>query len=290
MAPLKKILIVDDERGIRKCLERSIRKKLVSEHINFDIRLAENGEQCIELAKQDRPDIILMDIRMPVMDGLQACSILRSNPAFNPTVIFILTAEMAAEVKGLSSGADDYITKPFDMSALLLRVEHGLHVCEERSESLRDPETGLWHRNYFEQSQLAGELCRAKRHDRDLSLLITEFDFPIGLINEKGNIKAVINELGQFFEGRTSDTYARWGARSFAALLPETGEVGALNFAERLRNDIAKFDSRLHTTIGISVFDPTNQIEAIAAFAETSLAVARDAEAISINGHIAATY
>lgn len=96
----KRILIVDDEPGIRKMLKRNLRRAYSSDETALQIRQAENGEECIELAKKERPDIILLDIRMPVMDGIQTCSILRSDPRFDPTVIIILTAEATAEVQG----------------------------------------------------------------------------------------------------------------------------------------------------------------------------------------------
>ena len=81
-----KILVVDDDPGVREALERNIRRHFRNKGSKALIRKAENGEEAVKMAKEDSPDIMLMDMRMPVMDGIQACSILRSNPLFDPTV------------------------------------------------------------------------------------------------------------------------------------------------------------------------------------------------------------
>ncbi|MCJ8339159.1 MAG: response regulator [Pseudomonadales bacterium] len=284
MTVLRKLLIVDDERGIRKSLERNIRRNLSKDDIELDVRHAADGEECISLAKEERPDLILLDIRMPIMDGIQACGILRSNPNFDPTVIIILTAEATAEVKGLSSGADDYITKPFDMKALLLRIRQAFITSEKRDVRLKDPMTGLWTRGYLDNCHIEGEIGRAKRHHRSLSLVLFEFDPCYALKDDHASVSKIVRDLSGLITTRSSDVIARWNERTFATLLPETDEAGARIVANNFLQMISAYDSRLIPSVGISVLDPENHVEAMAAFAETSLAIARDRGEIAVNG------
>ena len=280
----KKFLLVDDDPAVREALERNIRRDFRNKGSKALIRKAENGEEAVRLAKEDRPDIILLDMRMPVMDGIQACSILRSNPLFDPTFIILLTGDATGEVKGLSTGADDYITKPFDSEALLLRIAKGLEVAAKRSVVIQDGETGLWTRDYFSNCRIEGELGRAKRHGRPLSFILIRFSHQVGATEQETDLDISMGELAKSLPARHSDICVRWDDRTFAVLLPETDLDGALVVAEGLRNRFMTSDDRLVIHIGISHFDLANQVEALQAFAETSLAVAQDTGGIVVNG------
>jgi len=96
----------------------------------YNVVLAENGKQAIEKALQNSPDVILLDVMMPVMDGFEACKILRSNPVTTPIPILIVTALSDREdrLEGIGIGASDFITKPIDIEEVLLRVRNSIYT------------------------------------------------------------------------------------------------------------------------------------------------------------------
>lgn len=114
----KKILIADDEADILEILQFN----LVSE--GYQVYTAKNGLEAFEVAKKFLPDLIILDIMMPGKNGIEVCNMLRALPAFKNTLIIFLTAmsDDATEVKGLESGADDYLTKPIRPKVLLSKV------------------------------------------------------------------------------------------------------------------------------------------------------------------------
>jgi two-component system alkaline phosphatase synthesis response regulator PhoP len=113
-----KILVVDDEKDIQEFIEYNLKKE------GYEVFLANNGIEAIEEAKRIKPDLILMDVMMPQMDGIQACQQIKSNPSLNKIFIVFLTAraEEYSELAGFDAGADDYIAKPIKPKLLLTRL------------------------------------------------------------------------------------------------------------------------------------------------------------------------
>ena len=117
---MKKIIIVDDDLTIRELVSATLESE------NYNIFQAENGEQAIEIAKTEKPDLIIMDIAMPGdIDGFEATRILKSDPETKGSVIIILSGKSKdiERKKGFEVGADDYFTKPFSPLALIKKVE-----------------------------------------------------------------------------------------------------------------------------------------------------------------------
>lgn len=116
--PVKKILIADDEPDILEILEFNLHQE------GYEVFTAKNGTEAIEQAKKYQPDLIILDIMMPGKNGIEVCNILRLQPAFNDTLIIFLTAlsDEGTEVKGLETGADDYLTKPISPRILTSKV------------------------------------------------------------------------------------------------------------------------------------------------------------------------
>jgi DNA-binding response OmpR family regulator len=112
------ILIVDDDVDVAETIERSLLRA------GYDVRVAHRGAQALDLARQERPDLVVLDIMMPGMDGVEVCRHLRANPDSRGTPILFLTAkgEIGDKIAGFEAGADDYLTKPFDLRELELRV------------------------------------------------------------------------------------------------------------------------------------------------------------------------
>lgn len=115
----QKILVVDDEESIRELLRYNLQKT------GFEVKTASDGEQALEVAKKFLPDVVLLDIMMPKMDGVETCRRLRDNPELQKTFIIFLTAraEEYSEVAAFEVGADDYITKPIKPRALISRIQ-----------------------------------------------------------------------------------------------------------------------------------------------------------------------
>ncbi|UKJ09363.1 response regulator transcription factor [Solitalea lacus] len=116
--PKQKILIVDDEPDILELIEYNLKKE------GYQVFLANNGQEAVTVAKKVQPDLIILDIMMPKMDGIEACRLMRSMPEFKNTFMVFLTArsEEYSEIAGFNVGADDYIAKPIKPRALISRI------------------------------------------------------------------------------------------------------------------------------------------------------------------------
>lgn len=114
----KKVLIVDDERDIRELLEYNLSTN------GFTVFQGKNGKEAVRLARLQHPDVIILDVMMPVMDGIEACEKIRSMPelAHIPIVFLTARAEEYAELAGFEAGADDYIVKPIKPRILVKRI------------------------------------------------------------------------------------------------------------------------------------------------------------------------
>lgn len=117
-AKAKKVLIADDEPDILEIISYNLAKE------GYDIYTAKNGDEAIDQAKLIKPDLIILDIMMPKKTGIQVCEILRSQTAFQQTLIIFLTAlnDETSHIKGFETGADDYVSKPVSPKVLVSRV------------------------------------------------------------------------------------------------------------------------------------------------------------------------
>ena len=118
MSIVKKILIADDEPDILEIIQFNLRTE------GYEVFTAKNGDEAIDEAKKNQPDLIILDIMMPGKNGIDVCNILRMQPAFKDTLIVFLTAlsDEGTEIRGLETGADDYLTKPISPKILVSKV------------------------------------------------------------------------------------------------------------------------------------------------------------------------
>jgi two-component system alkaline phosphatase synthesis response regulator PhoP len=116
---MNKILLIDDEPDILEFLSYNLKKE------NYLVFTAENGRSGIEIAKEEKPDLIILDVMMPGMDGMETCAEIRKQPKLKNTLIAFLTArsEDYSQIAGFDVGADDYISKPIKPKVLLSRVK-----------------------------------------------------------------------------------------------------------------------------------------------------------------------
>lgn len=111
-----KILVVDDERAVRESIERALTQE------GYQVKLAENGQLALEKIGSWEPDVVVLDILMPGIDGLDVCRRLRAEGNNVPVLMLTARVEVSDRIDGLDAGADDYLTKPFDLEELLARL------------------------------------------------------------------------------------------------------------------------------------------------------------------------
>ena len=116
---MKKILIVDDEKDILEFLGYNLRKE------GYDVSEAKTGDEALQLVKNNTPDLIILDVMMPGIDGIETCQKMREMPKLKDTLIIFLTArnEDFSQIAGLDAGADDYVSKPIKPKVLLSRIK-----------------------------------------------------------------------------------------------------------------------------------------------------------------------
>ena len=135
-----KVLLVDDEPDILELIQYNLEKE------GYDVETANNGREGVEKALGSIPDLILLDVMMPEMDGIETCHQLRENEGLNKTIIAFLTArsEDYSQIAGLEAGADDYITKPIKPKVLISRVKALMRrKHSDRSQEFEIPEKGI---------------------------------------------------------------------------------------------------------------------------------------------------
>ena len=197
------ILVVEDEITLREALVYNLNKE------GYTVLQAGTGLQALALARQHAPDVVILDLMLPELDGLSVCRSLRREPATAASGILMLTARSGEldKIVGLESGADDYLTKPFSLGELLARVRALLR--RTRSSTVRDT---------LEAGNLVLDLIarRATRNGVELPLKPKEFSLLAELMRHRGAVLSrdlLLNHVwGQDFFGddRTVDVHVRW--------------------------------------------------------------------------------
>jgi diguanylate cyclase (GGDEF)-like protein len=236
-----KILVIDDSPDIHDL----VKVRLVQEQVV--VHSALDGAAGLVAAKQIVPDVILLDVDMPDLDGFAVCAQLKSDPVtMEIPVIFLTGADSTDEkIRGLELGATDYITKPFDPAELLARVRAALrnrYLVELLSKkAMIDGLTGLWNRTYLD-SRLSTELSAARRNGRPLSCVMADVDRFKAINDTYGHTfgDEVLREIAAVFTQtcRSEDIVCRYGGEEFTVLLPDTTVENAAVLAERLRQAI----------------------------------------------------
>ncbi len=264
-----RILIVDDVPSNIK----SLNAILVGE---YDTSFATDWEKALELAGRTLPDLILLDIMMPGMDGFEICRRLKSDPVTRDIPIIFVTALAGAqdEEKGLAMGAADYITKPFGAAIVKLRVRNHLMFKKQRDRlaalTMTDELTEIPNRRRFEQ-HLEEEWRRAVRQGNPLSAVMIDLDRFKAFNDNYGHAAGddCLRTVAQTLErvpARPGDLVARFGGEEFVSLLPGADEKGSMLVARRFHRAVAElniahaFSSVAgHVTIsaGVATVQPT---------------------------------
>lgn len=237
-----RVLIVDDEPMNLKLLEITLKEE-------YEVMIAHNGKEAIRLASEGiQPDIILLDIMMPEMDGYQVCRILRELPETREIPIIFITAikEEKSEERAFRLGVVDYITKPFSIPIVKGRVKNHIDLKKyrdlQKQNSNIDELTRIANRRKFNET-LITEWNRAKRDEQPLSIIMLDIDKFKNFNDFYGHLRGdeCIHKIAQTLKKelkRPGDLAARWGGEEFACILPNTDFFGAKLSAERIRKSI----------------------------------------------------
>jgi diguanylate cyclase (GGDEF)-like protein len=211
--------------------------------------MATNGPQALALCASKQPDLVLLDVVMPGMDGYEVCRQLQADPATRDIPVIFVTAhnDEVAETQGLEVGAVDFISKPINPKIVRARVKTHL-TLKAHSDLLRqwvylDGLTGVRNRRCFDE-QLVSEWARAQRNGSALSVVLLDVDFFKRYNDRYGHqagddcLRQVAACLRQGVK-RPADLVARYGGEEFVCLLPETPLAGALDFARHLGQGVA---------------------------------------------------
>ena len=232
------ILIVDDTPTNIQVLAEALRP-------DYRVKVAPSGKAAFEVIARGLPDLILLDVMMPEMDGYEVCRRLKAQPETREIPVIFITAksDVLDEVLGLRLGAVDYIAKPFHLPIVTARVRNhiNLKIKSDLLETMAmvDRLTNIPNRRRFDTS-LEEEWRRAQRNGTPLSLLMIDIDHFKGYNDHYGHsagdecLKKVAASLIQSVD-RPGDLVARWGGEEFIAILPDTDRDGARQIAEQMR-------------------------------------------------------
>ena len=296
------IVIVDDVPDNLRLLVG-----ILKEH-GYKVRPAPSGVRALATVQKEPPDLILLDIMMPEMNGYEVCERLKADELTRDIPIIFLSAlnEVFDKVKAFKAGGVDYISKPFQVEEVLARVKTHLMICSqqkalswqnkelmkknklitEQAEKLkllatRDPLTGLSNRRDFHEKAKQEEK-RFKRSKRPFALIMLDIDHFKKVNDTYGHDcgDKVIVGVAQSLKNtlRAQDILTRWGGEEFICLLPETDVDGARHAAKVIRSSVEKESSEwsedaasVTVTLGISVYDGSCSMEECIRHADDAL-------------------
>ena len=282
-----KILIVDDAPDTLEIIQKLLRYE------GYDVALASTGEEGVKKAEKEKPDVVLMDINLPGIDGTEA---LRRIRILNPLqCVIMLTAFATVDnaIQALKEGASDFVKKPFENEHLI----HIVNQCLEKYKTLKEKErledevrrlsvtddlTGLYnHRHFFK--TLEAELARLKRQRTSLSLMMVDLDNFKSYNDRRGHLEGdkVLKSVGEIVKHsirHNVDSGYRYGGDEFAVLLIGASMDRAMTIAERIRSSIEKTEfQNITVSIGLSEYRDHLDLEGFVKSADDALYTAKHA-------------
>jgi two-component system cell cycle response regulator len=278
--PRKPVLVVaDDDRITRELLASILRAN------NYEVDAVADGQEAVDRVGKGSVDLVLLDVMMPRMGGLEACRLIKGMTAesFLPTLLVTVKTDPASRVEGLKTGADDYVCKPFEEAELLARVGAMLRIKRLYDEmqdararlervSVHDELTGLYNYRYLN-TRLGEEFKRAERSHEPLACCVMDID-RLRSQNERGGralgdliLKGASEVIRRSL--READVVVRYGGDEFLLLLPTTHFAGSVTVAERVWREVGSrawgtslgADAKVTMSIGIALF-PSRDVRA----------------------------
>ena len=275
--PPPHILIADDDEATRNHLAA-----LLESH-GMQVFKATDGQHAVSLVRERRMDLVLLDVVMPGLSGLDSCRLIKgiTTDGFLPVVLLTACSDTDSRVSGLRIGADDYVSKPFDERELLARVQNLLRVKRMHDEidearirfeqlAVRDELTGLYNYRYLH-SRLADEFKRAERYRDPLSCIMLDIDYFKAINDQYGHDGGddILQQVAQRLNSavREIDVVTRYGGEEFLLVLPSTSFAGAVAVAGRVWKAIRSTpfnangaSARITVSVGVAVY-PSRDIK-----------------------------
>jgi diguanylate cyclase (GGDEF)-like protein len=264
------ILLVDDDPGTIQLLAKILSKA-------GNLKFATNGHDAMRVARESKPDLVLLDAEMPGMNGFQVCETLKNDPELADVPVIFVTSHSGAEFEaaGFEAGAADFIAKPVNASLVRARVKAQLDA-KRMIDGLRraatvDALTGIANRRRFD-DVLVHEWQRARREGTAISLLMVDVDHFKAYNDRYGHPKgdACLRDVALALlrsSARPGDLVARFGGEEFVVLLPQTARRGAEQIAHRILDEVEALECpheasetfvHLTVSIGIGCYDQSS--------------------------------
>ena len=242
------VLVADDSGVVRALLRRQLEAR------GLRVEEVADGQEAVHACRSLRPDVVLLDVEMPGLDGHSALRTIRDDPAIRDIPVVFLTARASVEdvVTGLQLGAHDYLRKPFEPSELVARVSAALRVkalqdelrrrnAELEQASRTDALTGVFNRRHLEE-RLTEVTSSARRHGQAAAVLLIDVDHFKSINDSLGHaggdavLGAVVERMARSV--RVEDVVGRWGGEEFLVLSAMTDVDAAGALAERVRSAV----------------------------------------------------
>ncbi len=263
-----RVLIVEDDAAIRNLITDFLKEK------NFDISYAQNGAEGLQIATTEKPSVILADIVMPEMNGIEMIRQLRKLPGTMLIPVIALTAVNTLEnkIEVFAAGGDGILIKPFDLQELQARIERSIQISENFMKlTYVDALTSVYNRRLFD-DRLPVEVNRARRYKQDLSLVMLDIDH-FKKFNDTYGHRAgdfVLGSIAQHVKKslRAQDLVCRYGGEEFTIIMPATRSSDAAMVMSRIRADLqdryfySPFDDKdfnIRISIGVASFPENSQ-------------------------------
>lgn len=210
---MARILVIEDETDIQQVLDYNLREK------GHKVYIAGSGEEGLKIAKEKRPDLVLLDIMLPGMPGTEVCKTLKADPATKQAQVVMLTAkgEEIDRVVGFEIGADDYVVKPFSVRELILRITAILRRSQGETEAATNIEFGTL--------RVDREAHRVWAHDTELELTALEFKLLVTLYDRRNRVQSRSALLSDVW-GIDADITTRTVDTHVKRLREKLGEAG----------------------------------------------------------------
>jgi two-component system cell cycle response regulator len=280
-----KVLIVDDAPDTLEIIQKLLHYE------GYAVTVASTGEEGIKKVEAEKPEVVLMDINLPGMDGTEALRRIRGINPFQCVIMLTAFATVDNAIQALKEGASDFVKKPFENDHLI----HIVNQCVEKSKTLREKEkleeevrrlsltddlTSLYnHRHFFK--TLEAELTRLKRQKTSLSLLMFDLDNFKRYNDSYGHLEGdkVLKSIGEIVKQSIRynvDSGYRYGGDEFAVLLIGASLDQALTIAERIRSSIEQLGfENITVSIGLSEYRTPFDLEGFVKSADDALYLAK---------------
>jgi two-component system cell cycle response regulator len=290
----RKVLVVDDDDINRTLVSKAL------EYEGYQVRQAESGLAGLKVINDWKPHLVLLDVNMPGLNGLETLAKLRVRDEYASVIFVSANSRTEDVIRGLDAGADDYVCKPFQVLELLSRVRSQLRI-KDLNDSLQkanarlkelidiDDLTGLFNmRSLYK--RLDFELDRARRYGRSVAVIMMDLDHFKRVNDQHDHLfgSFVLTEVGKMIREniRKVDFGARYGGDEFLVVLTEIGLEGATTFANRLLQRIAEgsfkneyFSMDLTASLGLAIANPNEEevdARAMVRYADRALYAAKE--------------